>query len=72
MVGEAKKGDRFGDTARAERQAAAQLVRFAEALTADTLVLASPTTWSQRTRDVISAAVASKDVETRFLDTIGS
>lgn len=72
IVGEAKKGDRLGDTARAERQAAARLLGLAEALTADTLVLASRTTWSQRTRDVIAEAVGSKDIETRLLETIGT
>ena len=72
IVGEAKKGDRLGDTARAERPAAARLLKLAEALTADTLVLASRTTWSQRTRDVIGGAVGSKDIETRLLETIGT
>ena len=72
IVGEAKSGDRLEHGAGAERKAVARLVQLAEHLTADTLVLASRTTWSQRTRQAIATAVASQDLETRFFDTIGS
>lgn len=72
IVGEAKRGDRLGSSARAERQAAARLVSLATSLTADTVVLASRGSWSQRTRDVVVGSAQAHDLGVRFLENVGA
>jgi hypothetical protein len=72
IVGEAKRGDRLEDTAQAERQLVGRLIGLAVALTADTLVLASRTNWSQRTRNGVADAARSTDMDVRFLEGVGA
>ena len=72
IVGEAKRREELEPTAQEERRAVARCRYPRTSLTADTLVFASRTTWLDRTRDAITKAVRTTDLDVQYLENLGS